>query len=91
MLPCIFTVKMVKPVKRALFDLIGHYLFITLITVHSLEASASMPLIYFKWSDVKCCQTELWVRCVASLALLAAEVENFSSANATQALMPKPN
>ncbi len=40
-------------------------------------ALASTPLVYFEWSDVKRCRTELWVRRVASLALLAAEVENF--------------
>ncbi len=39
----------------------------------------STPLVDFEWSDVKRCRTELWVRRVASLALLAAEVENFST------------
>ncbi len=38
-----------------------------------------MLLVHFEWSDVKRCRTELWVRRVASLALLAAEVENFST------------
>ncbi len=45
-------------------------------------ASASTPLVDFEWSDVKRCRTELWVRRVASLALLAAEVENFSTLSA---------
>ncbi len=46
----------------------------------------STPLVYFEWSDVKRCRMELWVRRVASLALLAAEVENFSTFQApTQA------
>ncbi len=43
------------------------------------RASASTPLVDFEWSDVKRCRTELWVRRVASLALLAAEVENIST------------
>ncbi len=46
---------------------------------HSQGASASTPLVDFEWSDIKRCRTELWVRRVASLALLAAEVENFST------------
>ncbi len=37
------------------------------VTPHSHGASASTPLIYFEWSDVKRCRTELWVRRVASL------------------------
>ncbi len=49
------------------------------LTPHSHGASASTPLIYFEWSDIKRCRAELWVRRVASLALLAAEVENFST------------
>ncbi len=49
------------------------------VTPHSHGASASTPLVDFEWSDVKRCRTELWVRRVASLALLAAEVENFST------------
>ncbi len=49
------------------------------LTPHSHGALASTPLVDFEWSDVKCCRTELWVRRVASLALLAAEVENFST------------
>ncbi len=49
------------------------------LTPHSHGASASTPLVDFEWSDVKRCRTELWVRRVASLALLAAEVENFST------------
>ncbi len=51
------------------------------LTPHSHGASASTPtpLIDFEWSDVKRCQTELWVHRIASLALLAAEVENFST------------
>ncbi len=49
------------------------------LTPHSHGASASTPLVDFEWSEVKCCRTELWVRRVASLALLAAEVENFST------------
>ncbi len=53
---------------------------------HSHGASASTLLVHFEWSDVKRCRTELWVRRVASLALLAAEVENFSTFQApTQA------
>ncbi len=51
------------------------------LTPHSHGASLSTPLVDFEWSDVKRCRTELWVRRVTSLALLAAEVENFSSAN----------
>ncbi len=49
------------------------------LTPHSHRASASTPLVDFEWSDVKRWRTELWVRRVASLALLAAEVENFST------------
>ncbi len=49
------------------------------LTPHSHGASASTPLVDFEWSDIKRCRTELWVRRVASLALLAAEVENFST------------
>ncbi len=49
------------------------------LTPHSHGSSASTPLVDFEWSDVKRCRTELWVRHVASLALLAAEVENFST------------
>ncbi len=49
------------------------------LTPHSHGASASTPLVDFEWSDVKRCRTELWVRRVASLALLVAEVENFST------------
>ncbi len=48
------------------------------LTPHSHGASASTPLVDFEWSYVKRCRTELWVRRVASLALLAA-VENFST------------
>ncbi len=47
------------------------------LTPHSHGASAATPLVDFDWSDVKRCRTELWVRRVASLALLAAEVQNF--------------
>ncbi len=49
------------------------------LTPHSHGASASTPLVDFEWSDVKRCRTELWVHRVASLALLTAEVENFST------------
>ncbi len=65
------------------------------LTPHSHVASASTTLIDFEWCDVKRCRTELWVRRVASLALLAAEVENFSSANGgisqSDRLMQIPN
>ncbi len=44
---------------------------------HSHGASALTLLIYFEWSGIKLCQTELWVRRVD--VLLVAEVENFST------------
>ncbi len=56
-----------------------HFRRLRRLTPHSHGASASTPLVDFEWSDVKRCRTELWVRRVASLALLAAEVENFST------------
>ncbi len=56
-----------------------HFRHLRRLTPHSHGASASTPLVDFEWSDVKRCRTELWVRRVASLALLAAEVENFST------------
>ncbi len=58
-----------------------HFRRLRRLTPHSHGASLSTPLVDFEWSDVKRCRTELWVRRVTSLALLAAEVENFSSAN----------
>ncbi len=66
------------------------------VTPHSHGVSASTPLVYFEWSDIKrlffllkekkfSCRTELWVRSISSLALLAA-VENISTFQApTQA------
>ncbi len=61
------------------------------LTPHSHGASASTPLVDFEWSDVKRCRTELWVRRVASLALLTAEVENFSTFQApTEASIRSP-
>ncbi len=72
-----------------------HFQRLRRLTPHSHGASESTPLVDFVWSDVKRCRTELWVRRVASLALLAAEVENFSSANGgvsqSDRLMQIPN
>ncbi len=72
-----------------------HFRRLRRLTPHSHWASSSTPLIDFEWSDVKRCWTELWVRRVASLALLATEVENFSSANGgvsqSDRLMQIPN
>ncbi len=74
-----------------------HFRRLRRLTPHSHGASASTPLVDFEWSDIKRCRTELWVRRVASLALLTAEVElfNFSSANGgvsqSDRLMQIPN
>ncbi len=43
---------------------------------HSHGVSALTLLIYFEWSDVKCCRTELWVHRIALGPLLAAEFKN---------------
>ncbi len=56
------------------------------LMVHSHGELMSTPLVYFEWSHVKRCQTELWVRRIASLALLAAEVKNFKRQRRHQAI-----
>ncbi len=75
----VYWIKLFKIQMCTLMDDSTFYSRKSSLMTYSHRALASTPLIYFEWSDVKRCRTELWVHHVASLALFAAEMQ--ASAN----------